>query len=217
MTGCRFEITHRSGGARRGRLQLPHGIVETPAFMPVGTRAAVKGVTVDQLHALGAEILLANTYHLHLRPGDELIARAGGLHAFMGWDGPLLDRLRGLPGLQSCRSAHARRTGRDLPFASRRPAARAVAGIRSRHPGAARSRHRDDVRRMHVLARDARRGRGVDAPHAAMGAPRARSVPCARRRVDGRRVANDRRPGPVRHRARRHVHRSSRRERRRHA
>jgi queuine tRNA-ribosyltransferase len=58
--------------------------------MPVGTRAAVKGVSADQLRALGADILLANTYHLHLRPGDELIARAGGLHAFMGWDGPLL-------------------------------------------------------------------------------------------------------------------------------
>ena len=58
--------------------------------MPVGTRAAVKGVTIDQLHAIGAQVLLANTYHLHLRPGDDLIARAGGLHAFMGWDGPLL-------------------------------------------------------------------------------------------------------------------------------
>ena len=58
--------------------------------MPVGTRAAVKGMTVDQLHALGAEIVLANTYHLHLRPGDELIARAGGLHAFTGWDRPML-------------------------------------------------------------------------------------------------------------------------------
>ena len=81
-----FEITHRSDRARRGRLTLPHGVVETPAFMPVGTRAAVKAITVDQLHTLGAEIVLANTYHLHLRPGDDLIARAGGLHAFMGWD-----------------------------------------------------------------------------------------------------------------------------------
>jgi queuine tRNA-ribosyltransferase len=85
-----FDVTHRDGAARRGRLQLPHGVVETPAFMPVGTRAAVKGLTVDQLHELDADIALANTYHLHLRPGDELIARAGGLHAFMGWDRPLL-------------------------------------------------------------------------------------------------------------------------------
>ena len=85
-----FTVTHRDGRARRGRLLLPHGAVDTPAFMPVGTRAAVKGVTVDQLHAMGADIVLANTYHLHLRPGDELIARAGGLHAFMGWNRPLL-------------------------------------------------------------------------------------------------------------------------------
>jgi queuine tRNA-ribosyltransferase len=85
-----FEISHRDGFARRARLRLAHGVIETPAFMPVGTRGAVKGVTVDELHALGAEVLLANTYHLHLRPGDELIARAGGLHAFMGWDRPIV-------------------------------------------------------------------------------------------------------------------------------
>lgn len=85
-----FEVTHHAAAARRGRLSLPHGTVHTPAFMPVGTRAAVKAITADQLHALGAEILLANTYHLHLRPGDDLIARLGGLHAFMGWPGPLL-------------------------------------------------------------------------------------------------------------------------------
>src|SRR5436190_2895895 len=91
-----FQVTHRTSPgaagrvARRGRLTLPHGVVETPAFMPVGTRAAVKGVTIDQLIALDASIVLANTYHLHLRPGDDLIARAGGLHRFMGWDRPIL-------------------------------------------------------------------------------------------------------------------------------
>ena len=85
-----FSVTHRDGLARRGRLQLAHGVVETPAFMPVGTRGAVKSVTVDQLHELGADIILGNTYHLHLRPGDELVARAGGLHAFIGWDRPIL-------------------------------------------------------------------------------------------------------------------------------
>jgi queuine tRNA-ribosyltransferase len=86
----RFEVLAESGGARRGRLTLPHGVVETPVFMPVGTQAAVKGVTLDQVSALDAEIILANTYHLHIRPGDELIARAGGLHAFMGWSRPIL-------------------------------------------------------------------------------------------------------------------------------
>jgi queuine tRNA-ribosyltransferase len=87
---CRFELIAVDGRARRGRLHLAHGSVETPAFMPVGTRGAVKSLTADQVRALGAEIVLANTYHLHLRPGDERIARAGGLHAFMGWDRAIL-------------------------------------------------------------------------------------------------------------------------------
>lgn len=85
-----FAVTRRDGAARRGQLQLPHGVVETPTFMPVGTRAAVKGVTTEQLEALGAQIILGNTYHLHLRPTDALIGRAGGLHTFMGWPHPIL-------------------------------------------------------------------------------------------------------------------------------
>jgi queuine tRNA-ribosyltransferase len=85
-----FEIASRDGRARRGRLTLAHGVVETPAFMPVGTRAAIKGVTIDQVRDLDAAIILANTYHLHVRPGDALIAGLGGLHAFMGWDRPIL-------------------------------------------------------------------------------------------------------------------------------
>jgi queuine tRNA-ribosyltransferase len=78
------------GAARVGRLTTPHGVVETPVFMPVGTRAAVKGLTPEQLHSVGASFLLANTYHLALRPGAELVERLGGLHCFMAWDGPLL-------------------------------------------------------------------------------------------------------------------------------
>lgn len=85
-----FEVLAQSGRARCGRMRLAHGVVDTPAFMPVGTRAAVKGVTLAQVADLGAEILLANTYHLNVRPGDDLIARAGGLHAFMGWSRPIL-------------------------------------------------------------------------------------------------------------------------------
>jgi queuine tRNA-ribosyltransferase len=76
--------------ARAGILQTPHGAVETPAFMPVGTRAAVKAVTHRDLLDLGAKIVLANTYHLFLRPGDDLIARLGGLHRFMSWERPIL-------------------------------------------------------------------------------------------------------------------------------
>ncbi len=88
--GFGFVVTHRDGRARRGRLTTPHGQVDTPVFMPVGTRGAVKAVTHEQLEALGASIVLGNTYHLYLRPGDALIARRGGLHRFIGWDRPIL-------------------------------------------------------------------------------------------------------------------------------
>src|SRR5271163_94481 len=86
----RFELLAVDGAARRGRLHTPHGAVETPLFMPVGTQATVKGLTPDQLESVGARILLGNTYHLTLRPGDDLIAELGGLHRFMGWSGPIL-------------------------------------------------------------------------------------------------------------------------------
>src|SRR5438132_1426168 len=86
----RFDLLTTDGPARRGRLGTPHGVVETPMFMPVGTQATVKGLTPQQLEEAGARILLGNTYHLALRPGDELIAEMGGLHRFMGWSGPLL-------------------------------------------------------------------------------------------------------------------------------
>src|SRR4051794_15038335 len=85
-----FRVTHTSGGARRGIMTTAHGDVETPAFMPVGTQGAVKGATHRDLETAGAEILLSNTYHLYLRPGDDLIARRGGLHRFIGWTKPIL-------------------------------------------------------------------------------------------------------------------------------
>ncbi len=89
-SGFAFRVTHRDGLARRGVLDTPHGPVETPVFMPVGTRATVKGVLPRDLAEMGARIVLGNTYHLYLRPGDALVARHGGLHRFMGWDGPTL-------------------------------------------------------------------------------------------------------------------------------
>ena len=91
MTGT-FEILAQDPqtAARRGRLYTAHGIVETPIFMPVGTQATVKCMTPDELRELNAQIILGNTYHLVIRPGTELIAKAGGLHKFMGWDGPIL-------------------------------------------------------------------------------------------------------------------------------
>src|SRR6266508_4104806 len=82
--------TDGSTRARVGELTLPHGTVETPQFMPVGTNATVKALTPDDLRDTGASIILANTYHLYLRPGHERIERLGGLHRFMDWDGPIL-------------------------------------------------------------------------------------------------------------------------------
>jgi queuine tRNA-ribosyltransferase len=86
----RFEVRARDGRARAGVWHLPHGPVRTPAFMPVGTQGTVKAMTPEELRALGAEIVLCNAYHLYLRPGHEVVRALGGLHAFTGWDGPLL-------------------------------------------------------------------------------------------------------------------------------
>ena len=86
----KFERIAVDGAARRGRLTLAHGAVDTPAFMPVGTYGAVKSVSPDEVLALGAQIILGNTFHLWLRPGLDVIARFGGLHGFVGWDRPML-------------------------------------------------------------------------------------------------------------------------------
>ncbi len=88
----RFELRHVDAGsaARLGQLHTPHGTLETPEFMPVGTRATVKGLTPDHLRAVGSRMLLANTYHLAIRPGEDVIRDLGGLHRVMAWDGPIL-------------------------------------------------------------------------------------------------------------------------------
>ncbi|MBI4409388.1 MAG: tRNA guanosine(34) transglycosylase Tgt [Gemmatimonadetes bacterium] len=85
-----FEVIATDGAARTGRLHLPHGTVQTPAFMPVGTQATVKTLTPEEVQGVGAEIVLANTYHLFLRPGEEVVQELGGLHAFMNWRRPIL-------------------------------------------------------------------------------------------------------------------------------
>ena len=91
-SGFAFQVEHATAGgrARTGVFHTPHGPVRTPAFMPVGTRATIKGVAAPALRALGSQMVLANTYHLHLRPGEDVIRELGGLHAFMNWDGPIL-------------------------------------------------------------------------------------------------------------------------------
>lgn len=92
MNAINFEILKKDakGKARAGILHTPHGDIETPAFVAVGTKGTVKGVTVPALRELGLQTIIANTYHLHLQPGSGVVKEAGGLHAFMGWDGPLL-------------------------------------------------------------------------------------------------------------------------------
>jgi queuine tRNA-ribosyltransferase len=85
-----FELLHADGAARRGRITTPHGYIETPVFMPVGTLGSVKSLTTEQLKQLGPEIILNNTYHLMLRPGADLVERLGGVHRFMGWDRAVL-------------------------------------------------------------------------------------------------------------------------------
>jgi queuine tRNA-ribosyltransferase len=85
-----FAVTATDGAARAGVLRTAHGEVRTPAFMPVGTKGTVKSLDPAELRTVGAQIILGNTYHLHFRPGDDVIAELGGLHAFSGWDGPIL-------------------------------------------------------------------------------------------------------------------------------
>jgi queuine tRNA-ribosyltransferase len=85
-----FEVIKTSGRARAGIFHTPHGSIPTPVFAPVGTQATVKAVPPRDLTEIGASLVLANTYHLHLRPGDELVKEMGGLHRFMVWDGPIL-------------------------------------------------------------------------------------------------------------------------------
>jgi queuine tRNA-ribosyltransferase/7-cyano-7-deazaguanine tRNA-ribosyltransferase len=92
MSALSFEIEHQesSSAARLGWLTTPHGVIQTPAFVTVGTQATVKAIAPDDLARLGIQILIANTYHLHLRPGEEIIRELGGLHQFMGWSGPIM-------------------------------------------------------------------------------------------------------------------------------
>src|SRR2546422_8901816 len=93
-----FRVDATAGAARAGTLTLPHGTVATPVFMPVGTQATVRTLSPADLQAVGAQIILANTYHLHVRPGEDVIEQLGGLHKFMAWDRPLLTDSGGFQG-----------------------------------------------------------------------------------------------------------------------
>ena len=103
MVAFPFEISATDGAARTGVLKTPRGDIRTPAFMPVGTAATVKALTVDQVQDTGADIILGNTYHLMLRPTAERVKRLGGLHKFMRWDKPILSRPDGRLSLRDLR------------------------------------------------------------------------------------------------------------------
>src|SRR5690606_18376571 len=113
MSRMHFDLITTDGAARRGRLTFPRGVVETPAFMPVGTYGTVKGMLPGQVRDTGAQIILGNTFHLYLRPGLEVIQAHGGLHGFARWDGPIL-RFGRFPGVLTGAPPQDHRGGRDL-------------------------------------------------------------------------------------------------------
>ena len=174
---------------------------ETPAFMPVGTRGAVKAITHATSRTSARRSFSGNTYHLHLRPGDDLIARAGGLHRFIGWTGPILTDSGGYQVFSLAQMRKVEEERRHVPIASRRRVAHADARDRDRHPGAARIRHRDGARRVHRERRPRRRdARDAMERSAAMGPARADTAAAAPR---ASRVAPEVRrvqpgPGPIR-------------------
>ena len=183
-TGFAFRVTATDGAARRGVIDTPHGRVETPAFMPVGTQGRREGRHPSRSRGrFGADIMLGNTYHLYLRPGDDLIARRGGLHRFIGWPRPILTDSGGYQVFSLAGRRTIDRGGRPVPLASRRVAASADPGAGRRHPGAARLRHRDDARRVPGASRDQDVARAAVARTLALGAARAGPVPGAAQRA----------------------------------
>jgi len=120
--------TDTATAARRGRLRTLHGVIETPIFMPVGTQGTVKALTPAQLHEIGAQIILGNTYHLNLRPGSELVRELGGLHGFMGWNGPILTDSGGFQAFSLAKLRDIREDG--IAFASHLDGAKVFLGPR---------------------------------------------------------------------------------------
>ncbi len=164
-----FDLIATDGAARTGRLTTPHGVVRTPAFMPVGTAGAMKGMHWREARDAGADIVLGNTYHLMLRPGAERIAALGGLQRFTGWNGPMLTDSGGFQvmSLSELRKVteHAVTFRSHIDGDQDRTVARAI----DRGAAAARLRYRDADGRMHPAAGGARRYRARDAALAALG------------------------------------------------
>lgn len=147
MSFMNFELLATDGKARRGRLTFPRGVVETPAFMPVGTYGTVKGMLPRDIEDIGAQIILGNTFHLWLRPGTEVIQRHGDLHDFMQWKGPILTDSGGFQVFSLGAMRKIKEEG--VTFAWRQ----GLHGAGGVHGGATRPGlgHRDDLRRMHAV------------------------------------------------------------------
>ena len=194
-----FTVLSTEGQARRGRLVLNRGSVQTPVFMPVGTYGSVKGVMPQSLEAMGAEIILGNTFHLWLRPGLDVLRALRRPASLRGLDPADPDRQRRLPGLVARRQRQGQRAGRRLPVAGQRRQAAADARGQHADPARARQRHRHAVRRMHRLA-EGRRGRARGA-----GAPLDGDEPALGQALAGRVRPAGEPERAVRHRPGRHV------------
>ena len=164
-----FKLTASDGAARAGTLALAHGTVDTPAFMPVGTYGTVKAMSPAELKEIGAQIVLGNTFHLWLRPGLDVIAAHGGLHRFMGWDGPILTDSGGFQVFSLGELRKIIGGGRQIPVAGQRrrvlPDARGI----DAHPARAQCRYRDGVRRMHAVSGERSRSARLDGTELALG------------------------------------------------
>ncbi len=196
-----FELLGRDGQARTGRLTTPHGVVRTPAFMPVGTAGAMKGMHWREVRDAGADIVLGNTYHLMLRPGAERIAALGGLQKLYRLERADADGFRRLPGDVAVGTAQGERKRRDLSLPYRRRHGRIVAGTFDRGAAAARLGHRDADGRMRPAAGGARRYRARDAALVALGGAqqarlrdRAARIHAVRHRARRRRAGDSGRP-----------------------
>ena len=199
-SGFGFEILAQDPGqrARLGRLTTPHGVIDTPAIMFCATRGTIKAAGPDDLEAAGAQVMLANTYHLMLRPGSDRIQRLGGIHLFTGWRGPIFtdsggfqvfslghgsvtDEIKARQPARPTRKSLLQITeeGVDVQVVCRWPARRPDARACDADPARARSRPRRRARRMHPFPRGARLHGAVDGHDTPLGGPLPRRVHAA--------------------------------------
>ena len=208
MADFRFElIAGGASGPRLGRVHTAHGAFDTPAFLPVGTQGTVKTVTPEEVRETGAQAILANTYHLHLRPGERLVRELGGLHRFMDWDGPILTDSGGFQVFSLSELRTLTPEGVALPLAPRRLEPLPLARDRGADPGGPRLGHHDGARRVPAVPGHLRAGRRVARADAGLG--RALQGGLARAQRALRHRAGRRLPGAAAARRRRGCARSA--------